>query len=129
MKGGWIGQIIGVVWGSPTEFKFNDAIIPEDKVPAWTLWKTFDVSRTGAPKLSVTLANHGTGDFTFVARVNGKEVARHKISGEPPIWRTVTVDLAPYAGKTVSLELVNQPDGWFYEAAYWGEVEIKNAER
>lgn len=36
MKGGWIGQIIGVVWGAPTEFKFNDALIPEDKVPKWT---------------------------------------------------------------------------------------------
>ena len=24
MKGGWIGQIIGVVWGAPTEFKFNE---------------------------------------------------------------------------------------------------------
>ncbi|MDR2849198.1 MAG: ADP-ribosylglycohydrolase family protein, partial [Verrucomicrobiota bacterium] len=35
MKGGWIGQIIGVVWGAPTEFKFNDTIIPEDKVPRW----------------------------------------------------------------------------------------------
>jgi hypothetical protein len=35
MKGGWIGQIIGVVWGAPTEFKFNDVIIPEDKVPRW----------------------------------------------------------------------------------------------
>lgn len=36
MKGGWIGQIIGVVWGAPTEFKWNDQIIPEDKVPQWT---------------------------------------------------------------------------------------------
>ena len=35
MKGGWIGQIIGVVWGAPTEFKFNDVIVPEDKVPVW----------------------------------------------------------------------------------------------
>ena len=36
MKGGWIGQIIGVVWGAPTEFKWNDVIIPEDQVPKWT---------------------------------------------------------------------------------------------
>ncbi|MDO5580763.1 MAG: ADP-ribosylglycohydrolase family protein [Planctomycetia bacterium] len=35
MKGGWIGQIIGVVWGAPTEFKWNDKIIPEEKVPKW----------------------------------------------------------------------------------------------
>ena len=35
MKGGWIGQIIGVVWGAPTEFKFNDVVIPEERVPKW----------------------------------------------------------------------------------------------
>ena len=35
MKGGWIGQIIGVAWGAPTEFKFNDRIIPEEAVPKW----------------------------------------------------------------------------------------------
>ena len=35
MKAAWIGQMVGVEWGAPTEFKFNDVIIPEDKVPAW----------------------------------------------------------------------------------------------
>ncbi|MBE3070281.1 MAG: ADP-ribosylglycohydrolase family protein, partial [Planctomycetes bacterium] len=35
MKAGWIGQIAGVSWGAPTEFKFAEKIIPEDKVPAW----------------------------------------------------------------------------------------------
>lgn len=36
MKGGWIGQMAGVGWGAPTEFKTKGAIIPEDKMPAWT---------------------------------------------------------------------------------------------
>lgn len=35
MKGGWIGQIVGVAWGAPTEFKFRDKIIPTEKMPAW----------------------------------------------------------------------------------------------
>ncbi|MCL2743409.1 MAG: ADP-ribosylglycohydrolase family protein [Planctomycetaceae bacterium] len=35
MKGGWIGQIAGVCWGAPTEFKWKDKIIPEDKMPVW----------------------------------------------------------------------------------------------
>ncbi len=35
MKGGWIGQIAGVSWGAPTEFKWKDEIIPEDKMPQW----------------------------------------------------------------------------------------------
>ncbi|MDH7568108.1 MAG: ADP-ribosylglycohydrolase family protein, partial [Armatimonadota bacterium] len=35
MAGGWIGQMAGVAWGAPTEFKFRDQIIPEEKMPAW----------------------------------------------------------------------------------------------
>ena len=36
MKGGWVGQMVGVAWGMPTEFKFNDVMIPADKVPVWS---------------------------------------------------------------------------------------------
>lgn len=36
MKAGWIGQIAGVSWGAPTEFRYRDTIIPEDKTPKWT---------------------------------------------------------------------------------------------
>ena len=35
MKAAWIGQMAGVGWGFPTEFRFNGKIIPEDKVPKW----------------------------------------------------------------------------------------------
>lgn len=35
MKAGWLGQMAGVAWGAPTEFKWQGAIIPEDKMPAW----------------------------------------------------------------------------------------------
>ena len=35
MKAGWIGQMVGVTWGAPTEFKFKDQIIPARDVPVW----------------------------------------------------------------------------------------------
>ncbi len=35
MAAGWIGQMVGVGWGAPTEFKFKGEIIPKDKVPTW----------------------------------------------------------------------------------------------
>ena len=35
MKAGWIGQIAGVSWGAPTEFKWKDSIIPEEDMPVW----------------------------------------------------------------------------------------------
>ncbi|MBR0226562.1 MAG: ADP-ribosylglycohydrolase family protein [Thermoguttaceae bacterium] len=36
MKGGWIGQIAGVCWGAPTEFRYCGRIIPEAEMPKWT---------------------------------------------------------------------------------------------
>ncbi len=36
MMAGWIGQMVGVGWGAPTEFGFKGEIIPDDKIPEWT---------------------------------------------------------------------------------------------
>ena len=33
--GGWIGQIVGVSWGAPTEFRYCRRIIPEEEMPVW----------------------------------------------------------------------------------------------
>ncbi len=35
MTAGWIGQMVGVGWGGPTEFIYKGVIIPEEKMPAW----------------------------------------------------------------------------------------------
>ncbi|RKY06778.1 MAG: ADP-ribosylglycohydrolase family protein [Planctomycetota bacterium] len=36
MKGGWVGQMAGVGWGGPTEFKWKGKIMPAEKMPKWT---------------------------------------------------------------------------------------------
>ncbi len=35
MAGGWLGQMIGVGWGAPTEFHYCDGIIPDSAIPEW----------------------------------------------------------------------------------------------
>jgi hypothetical protein len=35
MQGGWIGQMAGVAWGGPTEFRYQGRIIPERELPCW----------------------------------------------------------------------------------------------
>jgi hypothetical protein len=35
MQAAWIGQMIGVGWGQPTEFSYQTQIMPADKMPAW----------------------------------------------------------------------------------------------
>ena len=36
LSGGWIGQMAGVAWGTPTEFCYAGRMIPEDELPQWT---------------------------------------------------------------------------------------------
>ena len=36
LKAGWIGQMVGVGWAAPTEFKWIGDLIPEDEIPQWT---------------------------------------------------------------------------------------------
>src|SRR5215471_10758657 len=35
IAGGWAGQMIGVSYGAPTEFRFRQAMVPDDKLPKW----------------------------------------------------------------------------------------------
>jgi hypothetical protein len=35
MAAAWVGQMAGVGWGGPTEFKWKGQIIPADKLPQW----------------------------------------------------------------------------------------------
>lgn len=35
IAGGWAGQMIGVIYGTPTDFRYREAIIPEDALPEW----------------------------------------------------------------------------------------------
>lgn len=35
IRGGWAGQMIGVSYGAPTEFRYRERIIPADKLPVW----------------------------------------------------------------------------------------------
>jgi hypothetical protein len=36
IKGGWAGQMFGVSYGAPTEFRYQEKIAPLDKIPKWT---------------------------------------------------------------------------------------------
>jgi hypothetical protein len=98
---------------------------PLDKDTGVTLRNEIDVP-PGSPKLMVTLSNDDRGDFTFIANVDGKEILRKKIGEKGKAdWQTLALDLSPYAGKKVKVELINQPDGWQFEAAYWEKIELK----
>lgn len=89
--------------------------------------RNYDVPPDKSSKLHVVVAHDPRGDFDLEIRVNGKRVVQkpvNKTTATSDPWLTEELDLTPYAGKNVKLELVNQPSGWSYEAAYWAEIAL-----
>ncbi|MEK7707208.1 MAG: ADP-ribosylglycohydrolase family protein [Verrucomicrobiota bacterium] len=100
---------------------------PLDPETACKLTRAFDVPSGGKTTLRVVVGHDPQGDFELIIRVNGKGVVQKPVSqatatGDP--WLTEEVDLSSFAGKTVKLELIHQPTGWSYEAAYWAEIAL-----
>ena len=78
--------------------------------------------------LHLVVGHHPDGDWDLVVRVDMNDVVRKPISKgtAPDGWTEVQVDLSSFAGKTVRLELVNQPTDWAFEAGYWAEISLKS---
>jgi hypothetical protein len=100
MKGGWIGQMAGVGIGGPTEFRWQGAIVPADKVPAW---KPETINQFDQDDIYVemtflrTLQKYG---LDATARQAGIDFANSKY----PLWH------ANKAGRTRLREGIAPPD-------------------
>jgi hypothetical protein len=99
---------------------------PLDQNTACVLTKTVAIP-SGKPVLHIVVGHDPQGDFDLVVRADGKELLRKPVTAKTATdhWLTQDIDLSAYAGKTVKLELVNQPSGWSYEAAYWAEIRVQ----
>jgi type 1 glutamine amidotransferase len=76
--------------------------------------------------LRATVSHHPHGDWELRVRVNGKIISKTEVSSKTVIdeWLTHEVDLSPYAGKEIQLQLENQPTDWRNEWGYWHEVKV-----
>jgi hypothetical protein len=100
---------------------------PLDPETACLISRQFDVPAGKQTKLRVVVGHDPRGDFAFEIRVDGKRVVQKPVSDATTTsdpWLTEELDLTPHAGKNIKLELVNQPSGWSYEAAYWAEITL-----
>jgi putative membrane-bound dehydrogenase-like protein len=74
--------------------------------------------------LAVSHESQGAWKLTVVA--DGKRLHESLITadGDAPKWQTISLDLAPLAGRQAQLELIHAAAGNPADAAYWGLVEI-----
>jgi hypothetical protein len=128
---GWQIQDCGLEMdpGIRPEYRGRQRVLvthPDDSSTPCVIWREGAIPVHTQGKLRVTVSHHDGGDWQLVVKVNGEEVRSTPVSADTVTdgWLTVDLDLAPYAGQTVKVELLNQPTGWFCEAAYWGQIEF-----
>ena len=101
---------------------------PPAKGRAVTLSRTLKVPE-GSPKLHFAVANSPHGDFRLVVRIDGADmlatlVENPKANDWHGYLRSYDMSLEPWAGKDVTIELVNEPTGWMSEAAVWHDLRV-----
>jgi len=76
--------------------------------------------------LRLTVGRDPRGDWNLAVRADGTELLKKAVdkSGAPGGWMDVQVNLSGFAGRTIALELVNQPSGWSWETAFWAQIAI-----
>lgn len=66
-------------------------------------------------------------DFSgLIAKADGKTLVERTIGPDTvkEAWADIGVDLSPFAGKRVKIELTNQANSWSWEAAYWAKIVV-----
>jgi hypothetical protein len=90
------------------------------------LSRTVAVASGKKTTLRLVVGHHPDGDWVLIIKVDGKEILKKTIGKETARdgWIEISQDLSEYAGKTIGLELVNEPNGWMCEAGYWAEISL-----
>lgn len=100
---------------------------PLDQQTGCVLSRQLELPPGRKPSLRLVVGHDPQGDFDLIVRADGQQLLRKPVSPATATdghWLTQVVDLSAYAGRSVKLELVNQPSGWAWEAAYWAELKV-----
>ncbi len=101
---------------------------PLDQSTGCVLSKRIKLPADKKTRLRLVVAHDPQGDFDLIVRANGKELLRKPVSKATATddpWLVQEVDLSAFAGrKAAKIELINQPSGWAFEAAYWAEIAV-----
>ena len=95
---------------------------PLSKTAPCILSRKIEVPRGKKTILELEVTNHPMGNWRLGVLVNGKEALSKDITETK--WHKFQIDLSKHAGKTVSVELLNQATGWSHEAAYWSRIKL-----
>ena len=93
---------------------------------ACVLSRSINLPANRKSTLKLVVGHDARGDWDLIVKADGEPLFQKTIGPETTSvgWTGVNVNLSRFAGRTVKLELVNEPTGWHYEGAYWAEISI-----
>ena len=98
---------------------------PKDAENPCVLSRTVEVPEGKTTTLKLCVAAYEKDyDWELVVRVDGRAVLDTQIGNYPKGWNSISLDLTPYAGRTIELKLENKSNDWAYEAGYWSQIDI-----
>ncbi len=76
-------------------------------------------------RLVLAVSHEPGGAWNLTVKAGGKPLYEKLVGGEgQPKWQTISLDLTPWAGKEVNLELLQAAEGDKPDGAYWSQVDI-----
>ena len=116
--------------GFKTEFRGRKNVFethPESREVAAVLSRRYTPTENTTLHMNVShfVSGKTLGDYELIVKVDGKVVKEQLVSSDSVNedgWLQIDVDLSAYAGKEVLVEILNQPNGWAYEAAYFDSI-------
>jgi hypothetical protein len=92
------------------------------------LSRKVDIPAGKKTTLQLTVGHHPLGDWALVVKADAKELLRKPVGKTTATngWLDVSVDLSDYQGKSILLELLNQPTDWNFENGYWEKILIES---
>jgi hypothetical protein len=87
---------------------------------------TLQIPADKRARLLLDVSHDPRGDWQLVVRAGDKSLLNTTIGPKSTTagWAHFEVDLAPVLGQKAELEILNQPNNWSFEYAYWGRVQI-----
>ena len=97
---------------------------PFDANSAAALERSVAVPANRSTSLRFAVASHDQGDWQLRVLADGRELVRRVVAASEPRWTPVSVDLSPFAGRTVVLRLENAANDWAWEFGYWADLKV-----
>ena len=103
---------------------------PESREVGAVLSKTFTPEKGDALVIVAShhLSGDQSGDYVLKVKGNGRELLNVTIdstSVDASGWARFEIPLDEFAGQETTLEIVNEPNGWSWEAAYLAQIAIE----